>query len=190
MTMLVARRYFTVVEYHKMAEAGILGEDDRVELIEGEIVQMSPIGRGHLACVDRLNDLLVRGLGDEVIVRVQGSIRLNGGSEPEPDLVLLRRRPDFYASADAGPEDVLLVIEVADSSLAYDYGVKVPLYARAGISELWLVDLRDGSMSVFLEPAGEGYRSVVVVRGDDCVSPHAFPELVLTLGQILGAPHA
>ena len=186
MAMPETRYRFTVAEYHQMAEAGILREDDRVELIEGEIIHMSPIGRAHLSTVDRLNHLLVRGLGDQVIVRVQGSIRLNVRSEPEPDLVVLRRREDFYATADAGPEDVLLIIEVADTSLAYDRGVKAPLYARNGIPELWLVDLNGERITVFREPSAAGYQRTFDVQGADRLSPQAFPEFVLTAGQILG----
>ena len=186
MALPAIRHRFTVVEYHKMAKVGILSEDDRVELIEGEIVDMPPIGRRHLASVDRLNDLFTRGLGEQVIVRVQGSIQLSEDSEPQPDLVLLRRRPDFYADRDAGPEDVLLVIEVADTSLSYDRDVKAPLYARAGIPEVWLVDLNGASITVHREPGPEGYRSVFLARGNDHLSPQAFPEFMLTADQILG----
>jgi Uma2 family endonuclease len=177
---------FTVADYHKMAEAGILAEDDRVELIQGEVMEMAPIGRRHLACVDRLNGLVTRRLGDHVIVRVQGALRLSQHLEPQPDVVLLRVRPDFYATADAGPEDVLLIIEVADTSLQYDRDVKVPLYAQAGIPEVWLVDLNGASITVHREPGPEGYRSVRVVRGDDRLNPEAFPEFVLTADQIFG----
>src|SRR3954464_4755790 len=106
---------FTVLDYHRMAETGILREDDRVELIEGEIVDMTPLGRRHQARVDHLAELLIRGLGERAIVRVQGSIRLDDRSEPQPDRVVLRGRADFYAGADAEPPDVLLVIEVADT---------------------------------------------------------------------------
>ena len=185
MTIAIAPHRFTVADYHKMGEAGILNEDDRVELIDGAIVDMTPIGWGHLATVDRLNDLFVRGLGDQVIVRVQGSIQLHELSEPQPDLVLLRRRTDFYATRAAGPADTLLVIEVADSSLRYDREVKVPLYARAGVLEVWLVDLQDKSITAYREPGAEGYRQVVVARGSDPLSPEAFAEFVLSAEQIL-----
>ncbi len=128
----------------------------------------------------------MRGLGEQVIVRVQGSIRLNERSEPQPDLVLLRRRADFYRDTDAGPEDVLLIVEVANTSLPYDRGVKGPLYARASIPELWEVDLNEQSITVHREPGPAGYRSVSVVRSDDRLSPQAFPEFILTADQILG----
>lgn len=178
------RYRFTVVDYHKMVEAGILCEDDRVELIDGEILQMTPIGPRHLGNVDGLTELFVLGLAGKAIARVQGSIRLNLRSEPQPDLVLLRRQEDFYASAMPGPGDVLLVIEVADSSLPYDRDVKMLLYARSGIPEAWLMDLNGESITVHREPGPDGYRNVFVVRGSDHLSPEAFPEFVLIAGAI------
>lgn len=186
MAMAVARHRFTVDDYYKMAEAGILGEGDRVELIDGEIVDMTPIGRRHQACVDRLNDLMVSSLRGKAIVRVQGSLRLDEHSEPQPDLVLLRYRPDYYATADAGPADTLLVVEVAETSARYDRRVKVPLYARAGIPEVWLVDVDAGRVAIYREPGPQDYRRVVTVRGEERVSPQAFPDLGLTAADILG----
>jgi Uma2 family endonuclease len=177
---------FTVSDYHRMAEAGILGDDDRVELIEGEIVDMTPLGRRHQARVDQLAELLIRGLGERAIVRVQGSIRLDERSEPQPDLVVLRRRADFYAGADAGPPNVLLVIEVADTSLAHDRDVKVPLYHRAGITEVWLVDLNGETVTVYREPGPRGYGEVFTAGGHERLSPRLIPDFVLTPGQIFG----
>jgi Uma2 family endonuclease len=185
METLIARRLFTVTDYHKMAEAGILNEDDRVELIEGEIVEMSPIGFRHLAQVDHLNVLFMRGLLDKAIVRVQGSVRLNIHSEPQPDLVLLRWRADFYKNTAAGPEDILLIVEVADSSLAYDRDVKAPLYARAGVAEFWLIDLNAESIDVYRGPAPDGFREMFKAQGNDPLSPLAFPKLVLSCKEIL-----
>jgi Uma2 family endonuclease len=176
---------FTVSDYHRMAEVGILDEDDRVELIEGEIVDMTPLGRRHQARVDQLAELLIRALGERAIVRVQGSIRLGERSEPQPDLVVLRRRADFYADADAGPPDVLLVIEVADTSLAHHRDVKVPLYHRAGITEVWLVDLNGENVTVYREPGPRGYGEVFTARGREHLSPRLIPELEITPGQIL-----
>lgn len=186
MALSTARHQFTVADYHRMAEAGILAEDDRVELIEGEIVDMAPIGRRHQARLDRLADLFFGSLGRQAIIRIQGSVRLSERSEPEPDLVVLRRRADFYEHADAGPEDVLLIVEVADSSLTHDRDVKVPLYARAGIPDVWLVDLNGARITVYRAPTPDGYREVRVVRGPERVSPQAFPGLALTADQILG----
>jgi Uma2 family endonuclease len=144
MGVQLARRLFTVAEYHKMAEAGILSEDDRVELLEGEIVAMSPIGSRHAGLVNRLNRLFSQRAGDQVVVSVQNPVRLGGYSEPQPDLALLRPRADFYTSSHPGPEDVLLAVEVAETSAAVDREVKVPLYARFGVPEVWLVDLAGG----------------------------------------------
>jgi Uma2 family endonuclease len=151
------RYRFTVDEYHRLGETGILGEDDRVELIEGEIVMMTPIGLRHAACVNRLNQLLVRLAGDAAIVQVQNPIVLDGHSEPQPDLTLLRPRADFYAAARPAPGDVLLAIEVADPSIAYDRGVKLPLYGRCGIPELWIVDLGREQVDVYRQPVPGGY---------------------------------
>lgn len=188
MTVPATRHRFTVAEYQKMGEAGILTEDDRVELIEGDLIDMTPIGTRHLACVDRLNHLFTRFLGEKAIVRVQGSIRLSEHSEPQPDLALLRYRPDFYESVHAGPGDILLLVEVADTSTEYDRDVKVPLYARSGIAEVWLVDVNQGAITMYRKPGPDGYSSVSTVRGTDRLSPQAFPDLILTANQILG-PH-
>ena len=155
--MPLVKRLFTVEEYHKMAKAGILGEDDRVELLEGEIVQISPIGSRHAACVMRLTELLSQRVVGRAHVRVQNPILLGEHSEPQPDVTLLRRREDFYASSHPRPEDVLLVIEVAETSAAVEREVKAPLYARYGIPEVWVVDLAGGQVEVFRRPSPQGY---------------------------------
>jgi Uma2 family endonuclease len=186
MSIQLTRHRFTADEYHQMAEAGVLRDDDRVELIEGEIVDMTPIGSRHGAVVDRLNRTLVRGCGDRAIVRIQGSIRLGLHSEPQPDVALLRPRPDFYETAVPGPESVLLLIEVADASLPYDRTVKLALYARAGIREVWLVDLVRNHVEVHLDAAQEGYRRCETHASGDRLAPMAFPELSLSAAEILG----
>lgn len=186
MTVQFSRRLFTVSEYHRMAEAGILGEDDRVELIEGEIVEMSPVGSRHAACVKRLLRLLDRRVGDRGIVGAQDPIRLGEHSEPQPDLVLLRPRPDFYAAAHPGPEDVLLLVGVAETSGGYDRDVKVPLYAKAGIPEVWLVDLGEDRVEAYREPSPQGYRWVRHFRRGDRLAAEAFPELEVAVEDILG----
>jgi Uma2 family endonuclease len=137
MAVQPTRYRFTRADYYRMAEAGILGEGDRVELIEGEIYRMSPIGPMHAGGVDRLNRLFSRTFGDAVIVRVQNPVVLDDYSEPEPDLTLLRPRADFYTGEHPNPEDILLAVEVADSSADWDRRVKAPLYVRSGIPELW-----------------------------------------------------
>jgi hypothetical protein len=186
MTVQLLRRLFTVAEYHKMAEAGILSEDDRVELIEGEIVAMSPIGSRHAGLVNRLTRLFSQRAGDQVIVSVQNPIRLGEHSEAQPDLALLKPRPDFYASSHPGPEDVLLIIEVADQSAAVDCEVKVPLYARFGVPEVWVVDLVSERLEVYREPGPGGYAQKLTLARGEVVSPKAFSELRLAGADVLG----
>ncbi len=161
------RRLFTADEYYRLADVGILSRDDRVELLDGDIIEMTPIGIRHAACVDRLLALLQPRVAGRAILRVQNPIRLDPHSEPQPDLSILKARADFYASGHPTPADVLLVIEVADSSLKFDRDVKVPLYARLGIPEVWLVDLEEGRVEIFAQPARDGYQqSHLAVRGE------------------------
>ena len=157
MTTVVERRPFTTDEYHRMADAGILGEDDRVELLAGEVVRMRPIGGRHAACVNRLTRLFgERVAAQEAIVSVQNPIRLDPHSEPQPDLALLRWRADYYASGLPGSSAVLVVVAVADSLLDLDRTVKLPLYAAAGIAEVWLVDLGGETVEVHRRPGAGG----------------------------------
>lgn len=153
-------RLFTIDDYYRMADSGILSERDRVELIEGRIVEMSPPGSRHAACVNKLNALLNDAVRDAAIVAVQNPIRLSEYAEPEPDLALLRPREDFYAEAHPSPADVLLILEVSESSLEYDLNVKVPLYARSGIPEVWVVDLAGGEIHVHRRPVEGDYQEV------------------------------
>lgn len=182
---LLSRYRFTVEDYHAMARAGILSEDDRVELLDGEIVEKMTIGSRHAACVDRLNRLFVQRLGDRVVVRVQNPIQLDDYSEPEPDLSLLRPKDDFYAEGHPMPDDVHVVIEVADASLGRDRIVKVPLYAAAGVREVWIVNLQARQVEVFRQPSGDGYREIRLLE-DEPLSPLAFPELELAAEDIVG----
>src|SRR3712207_6684546 len=156
--MEVKRRRFTVHDYHRMGEAGILHEDDRVELIEGELVEMTAIGTRHFSCVNRLTRMLVMNVGDDGIVSVQNPVRLNEYNEPQPDVTVIR--PRDYRESLPMPEDVLLLIEVSDTTLAYDRGVKLPLYARAGIREVWIVDLAHEVIERNTDPSGASYRRV------------------------------
>jgi Uma2 family endonuclease len=180
-----SRRLFTSAEYHAMAEAGILSEDERVELIAGEIVRMAPIGSRHAGCVKRLNRGLSR-LGDRALVSVQDPIALGPSQEPEPDLALLRPREDDYTRSHPTPAEILLVIEVADFSLDYDRTVKIPLYAQAGIPEAWLVNLLQREIQVFRQPSDNGYREVGTLHPGDRLSPQAFPDFELRVEAILG----
>ena len=186
MAVQLLRRRFTADEYHRMGQVGILAEDDRLELLEGEIVEMAPIGSKHQATVDRLNALFSRRLADSATVRVQGPVRLGGDSEPQPDVSLLRLRPDFYQFGHPGPGDVLLLVEVSDTSTEYDREVKVPLYARHGVAEVWLVGLETETVEVYRGPAAQGYQNVSQsVRGQG-LSPEFFPGLELAVDDILG----
>src|ERR671911_2776163 len=153
----VNRHRFTAREYRAMAEAGVLGEDDRVELVEGEIVDMAPIGSRHLSCVVTLTHLLVEQAQGRYFVSVQNPVRLSERDEPQPDLTLLRKRPDPAAPGPPGPKDILAVVEVSDTTLSYDRNVKLPLYARAGISEAWIVDLQGDIVEVHAGPRAYGY---------------------------------
>jgi Uma2 family endonuclease len=182
----VSRRRFTTAEYHAMAEAGILAEDERVELITGEIVRMMPIGSQHAGCVKGLNRKLSRVLRDRATIAVQDPIVLDDASEPEPDVAILRFREDDYRSLHPKPGDVLFLIEVADTSVDYDRNVKLPLYAQAGIPEAWLVRLREACIEIHRSPAATGYQEMRTLRSGDSVSPLAFPDLELAVAAILG----
>ena len=179
------RHRFTVDEYHRMAQAGIFGEDDRIELIDGEIVEMTPIGSQHAGIVGRLNRLFVEQLDASRVVWPQNPIRLGDHSEPEPDLAILRSSEDDYLSDHPGPEDVLLIVEVADTSIADDRDIKVPLYATHAIPVVWLADLGAGTIEVYSDPADGEYRSHKTVARDADIPVETVPELVLTPGQVL-----
>lgn len=186
MAVVLKRRRFTIDEYHRMAEAGILTEDDRVELLEGEIVEMTPIGSLHAGQVNRLNSLFIGRLGSRVVVSVQNPVQLSQDSEPQPDLALLRPRSDFYRRAHPGARDVFVAIEVMDTSVETDRRVKVPLYAKAGIPETWLVDVNADRLEVYRTPAAEGYRDVRVLRRGESLTIEAFPDLTLTVDDLFG----
>ena len=182
-----ARHRFTADEYRKMGEVGILHEDDRVELIGGEIVDMAAVGTRHLACVVALSHLFFAfSGGGRYFVSVQNPISLGPGDEPQPDLVLLKERPRPDAEAPPGPEDVLLVVEVSDTTLAYDRNVKLPLYAHAEIPEAWIVDLRGEAVTRYSGPERGGYGSVRGHgRGEDITSG-TVPGLTLAVDDVLG----
>lgn len=185
-TPAVVRKRFTTREYEQIAAAGVFAEDDRVELLEGEIVEMSPLGPLHSACVDRLNRLLQRQVKDAAIVRVQSPVRLGQHSEPQPDVSLLQPRADFYAGGHPEPEDVLLLVEVADSSLSYDRELKLPIYARAGIAEVWLVGLLPQTVEVFRAPSEDGYGEKRTARRGDVLTAINLPSIRLDVAEILG----
>ncbi len=183
-----SRHRFTVDEYHRMIEAGILDEYDRVELIGGEIVEMSAMGARHAASVSQLSRRLYRLLGDQVSIRVQLPLTIPPHDEPEPDVAICRFREDEYALAHPTPSDALIAIEVSDSTLSYDAGEKLGIYARAGIPEVWIVDLTRGGDAIYRhsDPDSGRYRTVVrFARGEDITST-IFPNLALSVGSVLG----
>jgi Uma2 family endonuclease len=171
----VTRRPITVDEYHRMGEVGILGERDRVELIGGELVAMSPIGSYHHGTAISLTQGLVHAVGDRAMVSVQGPVHLDDFTESEPDFALLKPRLDSYRDVHAQSADVLLLIEVADTSLNYDRAVKRALYARHAIPELWIVDLNAGEVEVCRQPDASGYATVTRVGRDGVLEPEMLP---------------
>lgn len=186
MSALIARHPFTTTEYHRLIEARIFTEDDRVELLDGEILKMAPIGPRHAACVDRLVNFLIKKVGKTVNVRSQNPIGLSDYSEPQPDLALVKYRADFYSQSHPTPADILVAIEVADTTADSDRQVKLPSYARAGIQEVWLVDLPNDRIEIHANPARGIYQEVrIVLRGQKVISP-AFPNLKLKSDDVLG----
>jgi Uma2 family endonuclease len=177
----------TVEQFDRMVEGGILTDEDRVELLEGVLVAMTPIGDVHAACVDRLNEVLTLQLSPRAAVRVQGPISLPR-SRPYPDLAVLRRRVDHYAKGKPEAADIYLVIEVADTSLRRDRDFKLPAYGRAAIPEAWVVDLAGDAVIVGRGPGPAGYARVTVHRRGDRLAVPGFADVVLTVDQIVGTP--
>ncbi|HEY7521457.1 MAG TPA: Uma2 family endonuclease [Methylomirabilota bacterium] len=191
MAEAVTRRRFTIDEYHRMGEAGILGDDERLELIAGHIVVREPIGSRHAGTVDRLTRLWTSRLGDRAIVRVQNPVVLpEDASEVQPDVMLLAPRADFYTTSHPTPADVRLLIEVADTSLLLDRRVKMPLYARGGIRETWLCDLTRNRVDVHRDLTAGRYASVRTFTGAQRLTVEAFPDVSVTVDELLGAPPA
>lgn len=186
MAVAVSRRRFTVDDYHRMGETGILSPTDRVELIDGEIVTKMAIGPRHGASVDRANRALTTTVGTSAIVRVQGSVWLDLFNEPEPDIVLLRPRADFYASAHPGPADILLIVEIAESSIDYDRDIKTRVYARAGVAEYWLVDLNEDVVHVHADPSNGVYRAVTNYRRGQSIEPRLLPSCAISTIDLIG----
>ena len=180
------RHRFTVDDLERMVRSGILLEDARVELIEGELYDMNPIDWAHQACVNWLTERFATALAGRAIVQPQGPIRLSAQTLPQPDLALLHPRPDYYRHTGPTPADVLLLVEVSDTTLAYDRDVKLPLYARADIPEVWLIDLPVQRVLVFRSPTPPDYRELREHRPPDQLSALAFPDLILPVAELLG----
>jgi Uma2 family endonuclease len=181
------KRLLTVEEYHRMGEVGIFARNERVELIRGEIYKMTPIGNRHATSVRRLVHFFHQRFGAHALLDVQNPVLFpEQASEPQPDVVLLRYQEDFYGSGHPQPKDVLLLVEVAESSTVYDRKLKLPLYAQSGIAEFWLVDLKKARIWVHRHPTPEGYRKVQEYRRGEEVSPEAFPDERFAVDEILG----
>ncbi|MBE9206396.1 Uma2 family endonuclease [Nostoc sp. LEGE 06077] len=186
MTVQLLRHKFTVQQYHKMIESGVLTEDDRVQLIRGEIIEMSPIGTKHAACVKCLNKLLSSKLRDRVLIAIQDPVELSDNSQPQPDVALLKPRDDFYAAAHPQPQDIFLLIEVADSTIIYDREEKIPLYAEANIIAVWLVDINEQVVEVYQQPSATEYQDIQKFSGGESLSIPGFPDVTITVNEIFG----
>lgn len=183
---LLKRHRLSVDDYYRMGEAGIFAPNARVELIEGEIIDMAPIGSRHGSAVKRLNSVLVSAVGSRAVVSVQDPLRLGDLSEAKPDLMLLKPRADFYADAHPTAADVLLLIEVADTSARYDREVKLPLYARHGVPEVWIVDLEARLVRFFRSPSGDAYTQASATAEPGRTPIAALPGVEIDLSAILG----
>ncbi len=178
------RRQFTVRDYARMRETGILTEDDRVELLDGEIYLMSPLGPLHIAIVNRLNKLLMRQVGDDAILSIQNSVQLNDYSEPQPDVALLSPRDDYYDQALARPDDILLLIEVADTSLGYDRDQKLPRYAASNVAEVWIIDVDQHIVEQYSQPMQGQYTQLNKVLFGNMIQSKTMPHIAFTTEQL------
>lgn len=183
---LPAKRRLTVDEYEVMERAGIFNPDEHVELLDGELIEMASMGSRHTGCVSWNSHWFEGRVSGRAIVRGQSAIRLPPFSEPEPDIVLARPRDDFYMTSHPEPADILLLIEVADTSIGLDRRIKLPLYAQAGIREVWIVNLDQRRVEVYREPEPGAYSSTTIYAGTDTFAPLAFPDLILDAGTVLG----
>ena len=175
---------FTIQQYHLMYEAGVFAEGDRLELINGEIREMSPIGRKHVACIIRLVKLFEKKLGDQAMVSAQNSVQLNNHAQPQPDIAVLKWRDDFYEEHLPTPDDILLIIEVADSTVAYDRDEKMPLYAANGIPEMWLFNVNKKIIEGYTQPSASGYKRMQRYEQGDALSILAFPDVIFNWSEL------
>jgi len=178
-------RPITVAQYHRMLEAGIIAAHEPVELLDGQLIAMPPEGPPHASAVAALTEVLVQRFAGRAMVRPGNPMKLDRTSEPQPDLTLVHRRGDWYKSGHPGPKDVFLVVEVSNSSLAYDRGRKLRAYARNGVPELWIVNVVDGQVEVHAEPHELGYASSAIVNRDGALAPRAFPDDAISVAAFL-----
>ena len=186
MSALPQKKLFTVDEYDTMIKAGVFDGKERVELIEGEFVKKMTQGDLHIGCINRLTYLLVPILLNEAIVTIQNAVRINTFSAPEPDVAILRFRKDFYSTGKARPEDILLLIEVADTTVRSDRQIKIPLYARAEVPEVWLVNLPRKIVEVYTEPKNGKYQIVRKAGKSEILRPQMIAELNVKVSEIIG----
>lgn len=179
------KKLFTSDDINRMFEAGILDVDERVELLDGEIILMNP-GRRHTVSVDRANAFFTEALGRRAIVSIQSPVVLDIHNEPKPDVLVLKYREDFYAAWDRTADDVLMVVEIADTTLRMDQSRKLPHYAGSGMPEFWIVDLQHRRLLVNRDPAGDQYKTCTVLVDTDTISPLAFPDIVFRVADFLG----
>jgi Uma2 family endonuclease len=185
MNVTYPKHRVTLNEWHKMGKYNIFEPQTRIELINGEMIDMAPIGPPHGGRVKRLNHLFSKQLGDSAIVSVQDPIQLNDDSEPEPDIAILRPEPNFYSERHPTPDDILLLIEVSDSTINYDRDKKLPLYAKNAIIEIWLVDLGAKVVEIYLDPQPQGYATKNIAEPGDILMPSQLPHVTITVSEIL-----
>jgi Uma2 family endonuclease len=185
---MVTRHPFTVDEWHRMGDAGLFGEDARMELLDGEVIEMALIGSRHAGAVNRLIRVLTATVRDRALVAAQNPVVLDRCSEPQPDVALLRPRRDDYAKAHPTPSEILLIIEVSDTTLAFDREQKAAAYARAAIPEYWIVDLTGDRVIIMRQPAPTGYRDNRTAGRGQELSLQALPDMKVDVAQILGPP--
>jgi len=186
MRVEVTKKLFTVDEYYRMGEAGVFDPEARLELIEGEIIEMSPVGNRHIASVIRATTLFAARLDGKAILSVQNPVLLSQYTEPQPDIVLARPRDDYYAGRRISPEDTFLAIEVSDTTLRYDRNRKMPLYAKSGVSELWIENLQNDVILVYRNPGPEAYSTCLTFQRGESISLQAFPEVDFKVDELLG----
>jgi Uma2 family endonuclease len=182
----VVRKLFTVDEYHRMGEAGVFHPEARLELIEGEIIEMAPVGTRHISCVNRANALFTARLAGKAMVSIQNPVVLSRYTEPQPDIVLAKPREDYYSAKRISSEDTLLVIEVSDSTLRFDRNRKMPLYAKSGAPELWIENLREDVILVYRNPRAKTYSTALTFTRGQSISISAFPEVHFQVDELLG----
>lgn len=186
MQMETTKKRFTVDDYYRMADAGILTASDRVELINGEIIQMSPIGNRHLGCVNAATEIFIAAFKGRAVVSGQNPVLLSDFTEPQPDIVLLKPRKDFYRGKHPEAADALLVVEVADTMLDYEREVKLAYYAAAGVPEVWIEDLNGEQILVYRDPSDRVYGIHFILKRSESISVQAFPDSVFAVADFLG----